>query len=91
MTAPELTATLRRATAALDEADPLSAASVLESAVTACEESLRAGLRLDRDDMSELRGLHARCTAAAERCQALLAQAIGAAGSARRALSAYQR
>lgn len=90
MTASELTATIRRASLALEGGDAIAAESLLESAVSACEESLRTGLRFEASDLSELCGAHANCTAAAARCRARLTQAFGAAGSARRAVSAYQ-
>jgi hypothetical protein len=86
-----LSAALKQATSALEGDDAVAAAAALEQATHACEAALRQRLRFDRDQLGVLRALHDRCTAAAQRAGEKLALAMGAAGDARRAVSAYRR
>ena len=87
----ELAAALERAARALDAGDPAAAAAAMDGAVLACDAALRAGPRLDRADVGLLRRTHQQCESAAGRLRARLVEELGAAGSARRALDAYQR
>jgi hypothetical protein len=86
-----LSQALKQATRALESEDALAAAEALDQATHACEAALRQDLRLGRADVGLLRTLHDRCAAAAQRAGEKLALALGAAGEARRAASAYRR
>jgi hypothetical protein len=91
MTAPELAGALERAAVALESDDPTTASAALAEARRACATVEALGNRIDRAELDRLCVLHRRGEAVALRAIARLAEALGSASSARRALSAYRR
>lgn len=92
MTAAELLeAALGRAAAALEAGDALAAAEAMAAAGQAAEEARARGVRLEEEALARLAALHARCERGARQVRATLAQALEAAGTARRAFGAYRR
>ena len=87
----EIAHALERAAAALDSRDAAAASAALAEAERACASAESRGVRPDRAELEVLRELHRRGQAAAERALEDLAQALGSAGSARRAVSAYRK
>jgi hypothetical protein len=85
-----LASALERAAAALEAEDAASASAALEEALRACATTDARGVKLDRAQLEILRALHRKGEAAAERAAEELERALGSAGSARRALSAYR-
>ncbi len=86
-----LATALERATHALEEGDAVTATDALQQATLACEAAFQQGLLLERGEVELLRGPHARCASVARREKERFAVALGTAGDARRALSAYHR
>jgi hypothetical protein len=87
--AAELAGALQRAVLALEAGEAVGAAAALAEAGRRCDDARRRGSRLDPAAVASLLALHARCEVAAAVTSARLGRALHAAGSARRAASAY--
>jgi hypothetical protein len=86
-----IAAAMERAELALEGDDAVAATAALTEAVLGCQALAERGVRLDEATVARLRLLHERGTVTAARASARLAQALGSAGSARRAAAAYHR
>jgi hypothetical protein len=82
---------LERALAALESGDPCAASAAMDDARRACDDAERRGARIDAASLERLRDLHRRGAATAEGVAEKLSRALGSAGCARRAVSAYRR
>jgi hypothetical protein len=91
VTAETLGDALARAAAALEAGDAVGAAAAMAEAGRACQQAQARGERVERDALAVLAALHARCERGMLRTRATLEQALEAAGSARRAVTAYRR
>ncbi|HYS79992.1 MAG TPA: hypothetical protein VEM76_04750 [Anaeromyxobacteraceae bacterium] len=89
MRAHELARSLGDAARLLEGGDAGGAAAALALAARTCEEAEAAGDRLGSAELAALQLLQARCEAAVRPMREELARALGSAGCARRATTAY--
>jgi hypothetical protein len=89
--AAHLLGALQGALLALEAEDAVAARVEVEAALETCAALAANGARLGAAGLAELARVHALGREAAARRAAHLAEALGAAGSARRAAAAYRR